>query len=113
MNNYNVYTQTVDTNGNIVDLPPAEIQRFQLELERESARLKLEHSLSERSKYIEAYRNYQAAVNYGEFERAYGVDEFIGRLRNRDWSALNSIPPQIRYFTGEIGLAESGLTRRM
>lgn len=64
-----------------------------------------------RQRYIEAYRNYQAAVNYGEFERVITVDSFIDRLRSKDWTALIAIPPQIKYFTGEVGFTASGLVK--
>jgi hypothetical protein len=67
---------------------------------------------SRRSAYLDAYRKYQAAVNYGEFERVYAVDEFAGRLRGKDWAALDNVPSQLRYFIGEVGLSESGLIRR-
>jgi hypothetical protein len=65
-----------------------------------------------RTSYLNAYRKYQAAVNYGEFERVYAVDEFAGRLRNKDWAAMSNVPPQLRYFAGEVGISESGLIRR-
>ena len=64
---------------------------------------------SRRVRYLEAYRNYQAAVNYGEFERVPAIDIFIAQLRNKNWAVLNNVPPQIKYFTGEISLAQSGL----
>ena len=64
---------------------------------------------SRRSAYIDAYRKYQAAVNYGEFQRAPAADVFIGRLRNKDWAALDNIPGEIKYFAGECSLAASGL----
>ena len=64
---------------------------------------------SKRSKYMDAYRKYQASVNYGEFQRAPAVDYFIQRLRSKDWTVLENIPTQIKYFAGEIGLSLSGL----
>ena len=66
---------------------------------------------SRRAQYLDAYRKYQASVNYGEFERVPAVDGFIECLRNKDWSAFNYVPPQIKYFAGEIGLTASGLVR--
>lgn len=66
-----------------------------------------------RKTYMDAYRKYQAAVNYGEFERAATIDGIIERLRNKDWTAFDSIPPQLKYFAGEVGFVESGLIRRM
>lgn len=65
-----------------------------------------------RSHYFDAYRKYQAAVNYGEFERVMVIDEVIESLRNKDWAALTAIPPQLKYFAGEVGFVESGLIRR-
>ena len=66
-------------------------------------------NISRRTAYLDAYRKYQAAVNYGEFERVAAVDAFIAKLRNKDWTAYEDIPPQIQYFSGEIGFADSGL----
>ena len=65
-----------------------------------------------RISYIDAYRKYQAAVNYGEIERAPNIDVFINALKNKDWEAFNNIPPQIEYFMGNIGFAESGLINK-
>ena len=59
--------------------------------------------------YLDAYRRYQAAVNYGEFQKAPAVDYFIRSLRNKDWSVLNNVPPQLEYFAGKISLSASGL----
>ena len=64
---------------------------------------------SRRTVYLDAYRKYQAAINYGEFERVPAVDTFIAALRNKNWQALDYIPPQIKYFTGEVSFAQSGL----
>lgn len=69
--------------------------------------------IARRAQYLDGYRKYQAAVNYGEFERVTAVDSFIESLRNKNWSVLNGIPSQIKYFTGEVGFAASGLIRRM
>jgi len=63
-----------------------------------------------RTVYLDAYRNYQASVNYGEFQKVPAVDVFIKSLRNKDWTALNNVPMAIKYFTGECSLAQSGLT---
>jgi hypothetical protein len=63
----------------------------------------------ERSKYLDAYRKYQAAVNYGEFQRVPAADYFIRRLRNRDWAAFDNIPAALKYFAGECSFAQSGL----
>jgi len=65
-----------------------------------------------RYQYLNAYRKYQAAVNYGEFECSYEADQFIKRLYDKDWSALDNAPSQIKYFAGEVSYAESGLIRR-
>ena len=62
-----------------------------------------------RGRYMDAYRKYQAAVNYGEFTKKPVVDVFIDALKAKNWAALNNVPPQLRYFTGEAGFAESGL----
>ena len=62
-----------------------------------------------RANYMDAYRKYQAAVNYGEFERDYEVDVFIDKLYDKDWSAYDAVPPQLQYFSGEKTLAESTL----
>jgi len=64
---------------------------------------------SRRSAYLDAYRKYQAAVLFGEFERACVLEDFIEALRNKDWTAFNNVPSQIKYFTGEISFAQSGL----
>jgi hypothetical protein len=64
---------------------------------------------SRRGVYIDAYRKYQAAINYGEFQRVPAVDYFMRRLRNKDWSAFGNIPSQLKYFAGECPFAESGL----
>jgi len=61
---------------------------------------------------LDAYRRYQAAVNYGEFERSYEADQFIKRLYDKDWTALDYVPSQLKYFAGEVGYAGSGLIRR-
>jgi len=66
----------------------------------------------ERGLYLDAYRKYQAAVNYGEFERVPALDSFITRLLDKDWSAFDNVPKQILYFTGEKKFFESGLDRR-
>lgn len=68
-----------------------------------------EKYMSMRNYYMNVYRKYQAAVNYGEFERVPAVDVFVANLRAKDWTALDNIPTQLKYFTGKIGLAESGL----
>ena len=62
-----------------------------------------------RAHYMDAYRKYQAAVNYGEFAPAPAVDPFIAALRAKDWTALENVPSALKYFIGEVGLAESGL----
>jgi len=64
---------------------------------------------SRRANYMDAYRKYQAAINYGEFQRVPVVDYFIKRLRNKDWSAFDSIPSQLKYFAGQCSFAQSGL----
>ena len=69
-----------------------------------------ENNKYQRTRCIEAYRNYQAAVNYGEFTRTAAVDAFIAALRAKDWAALQNVPPQLKYFLGECTLAESELT---
>ena len=62
-----------------------------------------------RNRYMDAYRKYQAAVNYGEFQRVPAVDFFIRSLRNKDWTVLNNIPTALKYFAGECSFAQSGL----
>ena len=52
--------------------------------------------------YLDLYRKYQAAVNYGEIMRCSEVDLFIQKLKNKDWSAFNEIPKTLLYFKGEI-----------
>ena len=64
---------------------------------------------SNRKIFLDAYRKYQAAVNYGEFERAPIVDEFIRRLYDKDWVAFENVPTQLKYFLGEVCLIESEL----
>ena len=64
---------------------------------------------SRRTVYMDAYRKYQAAVNYGEFQRAPVVDSFIAALCTEDWTVFENAPSELKYFIGEIGLAESGL----
>ena len=65
---------------------------------------------STRNRYLDAYRKYQAAINYGEFVRAAGIDAFIVALRNKDWTVLDNVPPALKYFAGECNFEESGLT---
>jgi len=72
-----------------------------------------ENRLQLRKAYLDAYRKYQAAANYGEFERVYAVDQFAVRLYNKDWAALDNTPAPIKYFLGEVGFGESGLVRRL
>ena len=67
----------------------------------------------QRSRYIDAYRKYQAAVNYGEFAPVPAVDAFVAALKAKNWSALQNVPPQLKYFTGECGFSESGLISRI
>lgn len=62
-----------------------------------------------RAGYMDAYRKYQAAVNYGEFAPVIDADAFIMALRNKEWAAFNNVPNALKYFAGECGFAESGL----
>ena len=69
------------------------------------------NSKAHRTIYMDAYRKYQTAVLFGEFQRVPAVESFIAALKNKDWSVLNNVPNGIKYFTGEVGLAESGLIK--
>ena len=62
-----------------------------------------------RAVYMDAYRKYQAAVNYKEFKRIPAADKFIRRLRDKDWTAFENIPAEIKYFAGECNFDKSGL----
>jgi len=93
-------------NGQVVRASKLEVDT-QKEIARQ-AEAELQNKFR-RAVYLDVYRKYQAAVNYGEFQRAPAVDYFIRQLRNRNWAALNAIPPQLKYFAGETGLAASGL----
>lgn len=53
-----------------------------------------------RGQLLDAYRKYQAAVMYGEIERNFEVDDFVIALKDKNWSVLNNIPKQLRYFMG-------------
>jgi len=107
---FNYRTHKYDyESGQIVELSTMEKQQW---LQVDEAHKEQQHKNC-RAGYLDAYRKYQAAVNYGEFERVPAIDSFIDNLRNKNWSVLNSIPPQIKYFAGEIGLAASGLIRRV
>ena len=99
--------------GKIVKATQQEVEVHAQKLEeifaKSQAQSEIEQNRGRRITYLNAYRRYQAAVNYGEFERCHAIDEFIARLRHKDWRALDSIPNQIRYFMGETTLVESGL----
>ena len=84
-------------------------QKHQAMLDQSQTQHEIEQNKVRRNTYLDAYRRYQAAVNYGEFERVPTVDEFVKRLYNRDWAAMDSAPSQIKYFVGEIEFASSGL----
>jgi len=66
---------------------------------------------SVRAAYMDAYRKYQAAVNYGEFEPVPAMDGFIAALRDKEWEVLKNVPLVLKYFMGGTGLAESGLIK--
>ena len=107
---FNYQTHTYDiTSGKIIELSYNEKQQWTtLKAQQEQERIEGDKKKA-RAVYLDAYRKYQAAVNYGQFERVPAVDAFIAALRNKDWTALNNVPPQIKYFTGEVSLAQSGL----
>lgn len=64
-----------------------------------------------RAHWLDAYRKYQAAVAFGEIKRDEGIEAFIKRLKDRDFTALSEVPSGLRYFAGEASWAESGLIK--
>ena len=78
---------------------------------RETLELRRDENRAIRNRYLDAYRKYQAAINYGEFVRAAGIDECVTALCNKDWTVIDAVPPALKYFAGECSFAESGLVR--
>ena len=103
---FNTRTHKYDWETNqVIELTYEEKQEFVLS----DLQFNEQEKKRQRLVYFDAYRKYQAAVNYGEFARAYEVDLFINRLKNNDFAAFEQVPPQLKYFMSEASFAESGL----
>lgn len=115
--NFDFSTQYYDWDEKIIK-NYSETQRLQIKTETDKRKQKIKDAeieaknLGFRNLYMDAYRKYQAAVNYGEFEQSAPVDIFISRLKEKDWTALNEAPPQIDYFLGKVTFAQSGLIKK-
>ena len=92
-------------------LTESEISELQAQKELDEACVMEADNKILRICYMDAYRKYQAAVNYGEYQKIPTIDSFIAALQAKNWAALNSVPNALKYFTGECGFAESGLIK--
>lgn len=103
-------TKKIDAeNGVIVDMTVSEIAEKNREIQiAQECKFK-----ENRAHWMDVYRKYQAAVNYGEIERNKSIETFIQSLRNKDWRVLNDIPDALKYFDGKTGIKESGLITKI